>query len=88
MPIPAAIQNAPELLPGLDLFISAYTELSTCRQLGMTEGPIPWLAMNAYCDVYEIDGDLRQEFFYILRQLDNEMMEYRESKRPKPPSKP
>jgi hypothetical protein len=70
MPLPKAILNKPELLPGLDLFLDAFMALSSCRYLGMGEGPIPWTAIDRYCTVNEIEGSLREELFHHVRSLD------------------
>jgi hypothetical protein len=70
MPLPKAILNKPELLPGLDLFFDAFMALSSCRYVGMAEGPIPWTAIDRYCTVNEIEGELREELFHHVRSLD------------------
>lgn len=43
--------DAPEL-DGADwYFLSAFYSLTTCRQFGMGEGPIPWTAIQRYAEV-------------------------------------
>ena len=39
---PKALENLPELLPGLDFYFNAYKELQTERPIGMSVGPIPF----------------------------------------------
>ncbi len=50
----------------------AFHELSTCRQVGMILGPIPWAAIRDYCEDLGIDDeDERADFTMIIRLLDD-----------------
>ncbi len=69
-PIPDKIANAPTLDAGMDFFISAFFELSTERQLGFGEGPIPISAIHAYSRHYEMTDDEEYEFIDVIRELD------------------
>ncbi len=80
MPLPKAIQNAPELELGLDFFYVAFLELSSCRQIGMEEGPIPWTAIDTYCFRFELESEMRDDMFHFVRSLDNEYLRFRKSK--------
>ena len=79
LPLPDAIKNAPSLWPGLSLFYIAFMDLTTCRAMGNIEGPIPWLAVNAYCDAKGIRGDQRADMLYHVGSLDRTYMKYREA---------
>lgn len=70
MPIPDAIQNAPELQMGLELFMQAFIDLDGSRVSGMQEGRIPWLTIWDYCDRLEILGELREDMLYLVQELD------------------
>lgn len=83
LPLPARIQNAPELQLGLELYFLAFFELSSCRPIGMDEGPIPWIAIWDYCERLGIEGDQRDDMFYHIRSMDNAYFQYKSSKRPK-----
>ena len=87
MPVPDFINDAPEIYPGEELFFTGYLELNTCRPIGMSEGSIPWTAIMEYCIVHEIEGELRDDFFHIIRDMDNEVQSYKAAKREseKPP---
>lgn len=80
MPIPKEILNAPELLPGLELFYAAFNDLHTCRPVGMAEGQIPWTTIDLYCERYDITGDQREDFFYHIRELDHAYLEHKSGK--------
>lgn len=69
--LPDHIKNAPDLLVGLELFYNGFQELTTCRQLGMSLGPIPWTAIDQYCVRYDIDGMQREDMFFHVEALDD-----------------
>lgn len=70
--LPDHLKNAPSLLVGLELFYNAFQELTTCRQLGMSLGPIPWTAIDVYCIRYSLEGDQRDDVFFHVENLDDE----------------
>lgn len=70
--IPDIIKNKPQLLPGLDIYYKAFWELSTCRSIGMMEGPIWWIAIRDYADEMEFTGIDRIRFFFLIKQMDSE----------------
>jgi hypothetical protein len=90
MPLPKAIANAPELWQGLELFYTAFMDLTTCRPLGMSEGPIPWTAIAEYCDRYDIADEQREDLFYFLREMDTAYLKARveQSKKEQKKSEP
>jgi len=76
--LPAWADEAPELLQGDEFYISAFMELSTCRQLGFGgEGQIPWTAMMIFADRYEL-GDMTDAFVEAMRALDLEYLQWRQ----------
>lgn len=76
-PLPDSIKNAPELWTGLAFFYNAFMELTTCRPFGMGEGPVPWTAVNTYCDVKGIHGDQRTDMLYHIGSLDRTYIKYK-----------
>lgn len=85
MPIPDAIKNAPSIPEGMEVFLVAFIELSTCRSITMGGlGPIPWTAINEYAAASGMIGDLRDSLFYYVRALQNaEYERKREKDKPK-----
>ncbi len=81
LPIPDKIRNAPFLLPGLHFYYQAFLDLSTCRPLGMSEGPIPWSAINTYAERHELTDDDYDRFFILIRVMDVAYLEHRDKKR-------
>ncbi|OPZ23603.1 MAG: hypothetical protein BWZ03_00449 [bacterium ADurb.BinA186] len=55
-------------MEGFDFYISAFNDLATCRNSGLSEGPIPFTAIIEYSKVYDV-GDF-EEFHYIIKQMD------------------
>ena len=76
-PLPEAIANAPQLLPGLDLYYDAFLALSSCRSLGMAEGPIPWTAIRSFADEGGFEGEQRDDLFFHVRSLDRVYLDWR-----------
>lgn len=77
MPLPPKIVNAPTLKLGLELFITGFYDLSTCRSYGFGEGPIPWTAIQRYCEVNEITGVQREDFIYFMGFLDAAYLKFK-----------
>lgn len=76
MPIPDFIKNAPELMPGLEVFLQAFWDLSTCRQIGMGLGPIPWTSVESYATLYFESDGFKQDLHFHIRQLDAAYLEW------------
>lgn len=75
--LPDSILNKPTLLPGLDFIWRAFWELSTDRNYGMSEGPIPWTAMNQWAMRYGIHGDEFNRFVILIKNVDMVYIEKR-----------
>jgi hypothetical protein len=84
LPLPDRIQNAPVLAPGLGLYLRAFYDLDSCRPIGMGEGPIPWSAIEQWCQALDLDEEESDDVHTLVRRLDNAYLRHREAKRPKP----
>jgi hypothetical protein len=73
--IPDRIQNAPAINKGNELFFSAFFELDSDRQFGMSIGPIPWRSINEYAKEYHFDEWQRELLFYSIQKLDKVYLE-------------
>lgn len=67
--------NKPKLALGLDLYLFAFYDLDTERDRSMAVMPIPWSAFIKYSEYLGLTEDEREDFIYILRQLDNAHLE-------------
>lgn len=79
-PIPDRILNKPILAVGLQFYLTAFVELSSCRPVGMAEGRIPWTAVREYalhCGLDEIEFDILWE---LITRVDAAYLEW-QSKR-------
>lgn len=84
MPIPAKFRDAPELFAGIEVFYNAFMDMTSCRDLGFGQiGPISWLTVQRYCEVYGIEGEQREDMFYHVGRMDRAYLEHLEKKRPK-----
>lgn len=80
MPLPNRIQNAPELFVGLELYFNAFLDLSTCRAVGAAVGPIPFTAALSYCEMYQIEGEQREDFLWLMQRLDHKYLKWSASR--------
>lgn len=69
-PLPEALQNAPELLPGLDLYYDAFFALNSCR--GGMGGPIPWTAIREYASYLAMGEDEFDRLVLLIREMESE----------------
>jgi len=76
-PLPDRIQNAPKLLPGLELWLQAVLDLDSDR----TDGQIPWSSIARYSEFYDFDATLSEDLFYYVRVLDGVILDRRAKKR-------
>lgn len=56
----------------LDFYADAFSELGTCRPVGMSLAPIPFTAIIEYSTIYELDDV--EEFAYVMRLMDRTFM--------------
>lgn len=81
MPIPDKIANAPLLYLGLDLYYSAFMDLTTCRGHSYgTEGAISYLHISEYCMVHDIWGEQRDDMIYHMQHMDAAYLQYKGNK--------
>lgn len=62
-----ALEEKPVLLPGLDFYMQAYTELLPERSIGMAVGLIPWRSIKEYADHHGVI--CKNEFDRLLRYI-------------------
>jgi hypothetical protein len=72
------LANPPEVAPGLEYYYHAFVELSTCRTIGMSEGPIPWTAMHTYAQSEKLDPEETEYFMVLLQMVDMMYLSYRD----------
>lgn len=80
LPLPASIENAPSLLPGLELYYLGFLRLNSSRQIGFSVGPIPWDKIEDFCDRLEVDDDQREALHFHISALDEVFMKSKQSK--------
>lgn len=79
-PLPKAIQDCPTLHPWTILFYQGFLDLTTSRSLGMAVGPISLVTMLEYCEAYEIEGEQREDFLWMVSRLDHKYLEWSQPK--------
>lgn len=61
-------EDAEPHLGPLDFYLDAFSELQTCRPVGMGLQPIPFTAIAEYSRIYDIDDV--EDFAYLMRLMD------------------
>jgi hypothetical protein len=67
-----------------EFFFKAFWQLTTCRNVGMGEGPIPWSAIVQWAEINSLDEDTFQEVQEVIPALDRIYMKYRADEAKKP----
>lgn len=76
-PVSDRIKNAPELLPGLQFYVDAFNLLTTSRQVFQGGiGNIPYSEISRFCSDEGIEGEMREDLFYLLQQMDRFYVEW------------
>ena len=82
LPLPEAIQNAPDLEQGLELYYLGFLDLIDDRQFGLSLGGIPWTAINAYCKSMPwLDEFQVEAMHYHIKQLDGAYVKHKNKKK-------
>lgn len=79
-PLPPRIANAPQLAIGLELYYLAYMEISTCRSVGMTAGPIPWTSVQDYATAFDFDEEQTENLHVYVRAMDKAFLDHLNAK--------
>lgn len=73
MPLPKFMEEAPDLLPGLEVFYDAFKELSGDRSFGFGAiGSIWWSSLDTYAIRNGFTGDDYDYFMEIMHAMDTE----------------
>ena len=69
--LPERIKNAPELQPGLELYINAFFDLDTERNHGQGLCAIPISAIAGYASIFGFDCEQTEDLLYFIREMDD-----------------
>jgi hypothetical protein len=71
-PYPQAIKDAPILDPANVFYYNAYQTLGTCRHF--ESGRVPWTAVKAYAEHYDLSEDQFEMLFGICQEIDEYLL--------------
>jgi hypothetical protein len=71
-PIPERIANAPELLPGLEIYLQAFFDLDSERSHAMGPTAIPWTSIVNYARAFDFDEEQTEDLIYLIKRMDAE----------------
>jgi len=75
-PEPEWWSDCPDLLPHESFYLGGFWRLSTERQQGMSVGPIPWSAIQAYGVAKGLDSATMGLFHEVIRSMDGVYLEW------------
>ena len=75
-PLPDWYLEEPQLLPGEDVYLSAFFSLSTERQLGWSTGPIPDSKIFEYGERLGFDEAMIDLLRSVIRHLDKAFLDW------------
>ncbi len=78
-PPPRAFADAPILEDAYQTnILAAFWKLSTCRNMGMGVGPIPWTAIDSWAVRHGYDSDEieYETFIFLICEMDSVFLEY------------
>jgi len=75
-PLGRRFAEKPALNTGLEIYYEAFNALSTCRQIGMGIGPIPWTAVRQYAEDLGMEGISRDRLFTLVSEMDSVYIEH------------
>ena len=71
----------PPLYPGDDFFLTAFYQLSSCRQVTDSFlGQIPWYVIIKYAETRELEPDVSIAFEHIISEMDTEYIKWQRKK--------
>lgn len=69
-PLPKAVRDLPDIQPHQKLFLLAFQDCCTCRQVGMGLGPIPWTAVKDWCHASGLTPIESEEVWFVVTKMD------------------
>ena len=75
-----AISQRPSLT-GLEWLWLAFIDLSTCRSIGMSVGPIPWIAVDQYSTANQLSQSDRWMLHRVISRMDGVYMSHQQEKK-------
>lgn len=70
-PLPDRIANAPELIPGLELYLNAFFDLDSDRTHVFAPTAIPWTSIHNYAVAFELDEQQTEDLFLFVKAMDS-----------------
>jgi len=78
---PKFLREMPTLLCGLDLYMTAFSDLSTCRAMGLSPGPIPYTSILEYCRFHGFDHETSLRMTIHLTAMDHSYLKHKSPKK-------
>lgn len=68
--LPSWFHEKPSEHESDDFYVEAFRTLSSCRAIGMSVGPIPWTAIDAYADRFGMCDEMANHLNIVITAMD------------------
>lgn len=82
-PLPDRIANAPQLIPGLHLYLNAFFDLDSERSHSFGYSRIPLSAIREYAIAYEFEDYQQEDLIFFIKRMDSANADHIASKEDK-----
>lgn len=82
------LSRQPERDEAMVIVLDAWADLSTCRQMGMGEGRIPWDKAKEWAEDRGLSVEARRVLWAVIQRIDIEELERRAFARNRPAGQP
>lgn len=79
-PLPEWAHNVPDITEADVFYLKAFYDLTSCREVGMGLGPIPWRDIYTYAIYAGFENDLYDHFIQVIREMDAGYLEWQRKK--------
>lgn len=81
--LPEWYLDEPQLQIGDHFYITAFSDLNSCRQVGMGVGEIPWDKVIEYGRYKGLDDTMMEVFRIIMKEMDRAFLRWQDKERDK-----
>lgn len=68
--IPDRIENAPELIRGLELYLLSFFDIDSDRDCAFSMRPLSWASVRNYAILNKFDEEQTEDLHFFIRKMD------------------
>ena len=75
-PLPKSLRDVQPVQAHQKLYLLAFQDCTTCRQVGMGLGPIPWTAVREWCTAARLSEIESDEVWFVVTRIDEAFLKH------------